>query len=155
MSHGRVTVIKQKSLFKKLPFWVVVFGFIFAISSLAAQDTENVENSEGAVENEETTTDESKGEEKTKSAESESDDQSASTVANQEEADTKTDKADVKKVKIRIHAPTIAKEEVKKKNPETGSHLPNGDPAANVVRITGNGIVDFYNRIEYLRDRSR
>lgn len=154
MSRGRAKVIEQKSPLKKLPFRMVVLGFIFAISSVAAQSAENVENSEGTVENEVTTTDESKGEEKTKSAESETDNQLASSVSNQEEADTKTDKAEVKKVKIRIHAPTIAKEEVKKKNPETGSHLPKGDPTANVVRVTGNGILDFYNRIEYLRVRS-
>lgn len=153
MTQSSTTASKRRCLFKKLPCWVTIIGLLFVAGSIVAQDEDKVENADGVVENEVATTDKSKGEEQTKSVESETDDKSASAVSDHEEADNRTDNTAVKKVKIRIHAPTIAKETVKKKNPETGSHLPNGDPTANVVRITGEGIREFFRRHEYLRRR--
>ena len=150
MAHGRATVMEQKSLFKKFAFWVMFFGLAFVIGSVAAQNAENVETSEEAVKKEAVTTDKSNDEENATSDSSEKDDESASTASTNEEADTTKDKKAVKTGKEEAD-PEDAKEKAKKKNPETGSHLPNGDPTSNVIRLTGDAVRDFYYRLEYLR----
>ncbi len=149
MARGRATVVERNSLFKKFSFWVVFFGFILVIGSVEAQDVENVETSEEAIENEAVPTDKSNSEENTKSDSSEKDDESASTASTNEEADTTKNRKAEKTEKE--SDPKVAKKEAKKKNPETGSHLPNGDPTSNVIRLTGDAARDFYYRLEYLR----
>ncbi|MYD45427.1 MAG: hypothetical protein F4W92_03660 [Gammaproteobacteria bacterium] len=147
MSHSSSTMSDRKSIVTKLLFSFVLLSFVFVEGAIGAQDAENLEEVE---EKEEMTTDKSSGEEKTTSDGSEKDDESTSTASVDEEADSKTDEDSVKKEK-KDSDPKVAKEKVKKKNPETGSHLPNGDPTSNVIRLTGSAMRDFYYRHEYLR----
>lgn len=147
MTRSVRTECTRRSFFRKLPFLVLIFGFLFLVGSTNAQDAEGLD---GTEEKEETTNDESNGEEKTTSDSSDINKQSATTASSDEEADAKKDEAVVTKGK-KESKPKVAKKDVKKKNPETGSHLPNGDPTINLIRLTGDAARDFYWRHEYLR----
>ena len=138
-------------LFKKCPLWVVVLGLIFGMGSLIAQDTDTSDGVDSDVEEEQIATDESNEDGKTESDVSDAaDENKASKVSTQDET---TLDEDVVKKSNKTSVKEVAEEKEKKKNPETGSNLPNGDPTSNVIRITGDGIRDFFWQVEYLRDR--
>ena len=129
-------------------FLVAIFGLIFAVGSLVAKDADSSESADSVAEAEKISPDDTNENEKTISDVSEKDEKAKAASANQKAtSDKEVVKEDKEKSKI-----SDAKEK-EKKNPETGSNLPNGDPAANVIRISGDGIRDFFWQVEYLRDR--
>ena len=143
------TELEKRRQTPKFLFLIAIFGLIFASGSVVAEDTDSSESADSVVEEENIDSDEPNEDEKTASSAS-TKEKTANNAASDQKASS--DKAVVKGDKEKSDN-SVAEEKEKKKNPETGSNLPNGDPAANVIRVTGDGIRDFFWQVEYLRNR--
>lgn len=137
MSQSRTTAKKSRLSVKIYIWWIAFFGLVCSLGSINGESA----NSSSAEQNSSVEAAETKSEvadEKHANSHASSDKKSASNRI-------------VKPKKKKKSEPATKDEEQSIK--ERGSVLLPGDQSTNVVRITGDGIKDFFRRIEYLRPR--